>query len=180
VFVNRVPIGAPASIPDSLTGPSYLGDAPLLELKDPQMQALARQLTAADPARTAGRIGDWVNRNVGLDAPSPVRPGAGYTVRYRRGDPGTRALLFISLARAAGLPARLASGLVPSPNGFYFGSWPEVLLGDWVPVDLEAGRLPADPSRIRLMVGGAGRADELVPLLGAIRLQVLPPPLQAP
>jgi len=170
-----VPSGA-NPLQDSLIGPSYLGDSPLLQLHEPRLQALAQSLKGNDGPVTAGRIGDWMNRSVALARSGPARPGALATSMRREGDAASRSLLYLSLARADGIPARLASGLVRGTDGFHLDSWPEVWLGDWVPVDLRAGRLPADPNRIRLVIGGAGRSHELVPLIGAVTVQILLPP----
>jgi len=178
LFLSRVVPSGEISLQDSLIGPSYLGDALLLQLREARLQALAKSLKGGTPPVMAGRIGDWMNRSVALSRAGPGRPGALYTSMRREGDPACRALLYISLARADGIPARLASGLVRSGDGFHLDSWPEVWLGDWVPVDLRAGRLPADPNRIRLAIGGAGRSHELVPLFGAVTVHIVsqPPP----
>jgi transglutaminase-like putative cysteine protease len=47
-----------------------------------------------------------------------------------------------ALARASGLPARQAFGLVQDGEGFQFHAWAEVHAGDrWVPVDPTLGRV---------------------------------------
>lgn len=173
--ISRVLPSGSIPLQDSLIGPSYLGDSPLLQLHEARLQALAQSLKGNDGPVTAGRIGDWMNRSVALGRSGPARPGALATSMRREGDAASRALLYLSLARADGIPARLASGLVRGSDGFHLDSWPEVWLGDWVPVDLQAGRLPADPNRIRLVIGGAGRSHELVPLIGAVTVQILSP-----
>jgi len=71
----------------------------------------------------------------------------------RRGDCTEHAALFVTLARAAGIPAREVHGLlwVQELGAFGGHAWAEVALsGLWVPVDPTWGQLPADPTHIRL------------------------------
>ncbi|MCO4772549.1 MAG: lasso peptide biosynthesis protein [Deltaproteobacteria bacterium] len=71
----------------------------------------------------------------------------------RRGDCTEHAALFVTLARAAGIPAREVSGLlwVEELGAFGGHAWAEVALaGVWVPVDPTWGQVPADPAHIRL------------------------------
>lgn len=70
-----------------------------------------------------------------------------------RGDCTEHTTLFVTLARAAGLPAREVGGLLwVSELGAFGGhAWAEVALeGRWVPVDPTWGQMPADPAHIRL------------------------------
>src|SRR5690606_38728584 len=59
--------------------------------------------------------------------------------RERQGDCTEHAALFVALARAAGIPARNAAGIVYLSAGskgvFGYHAWAEVWLGQWVPVD---------------------------------------------
>ena len=71
----------------------------------------------------------------------------------RRGDCTEHAALFVTLSRAAGIPAREVSGLlwVPELGAFGGHAWAEVALGgEWVPIDPTWGQVPADPLHIRL------------------------------
>lgn len=71
----------------------------------------------------------------------------------RRGDCTEHAALFVTLARAAGIPAREVGGLlwVEELGAFGGHAWAEVALdGRWVPVDPTWGQVPADPAHIRL------------------------------
>ncbi len=71
----------------------------------------------------------------------------------RRGDCTEHAALFVTLSRAAGIPAREVSGLlwVRELGAFGGHAWAEVALGgEWVPVDPTWGQVPADPLHIRL------------------------------
>jgi transglutaminase-like putative cysteine protease len=81
-------------------------------------------------------------------------------------------VLFVALARAAGLPARPVAGLLLRDGRFYYHAWAEVYLGDWVPVDPMLGDLPASADRVRLTTGLARHVD-LLRLIGNLTLETL-------
>lgn len=66
------------------------------------------------------------------------------------GDCTEHTVLFIALARAAGIPARICSGLVFSKDAFYYHFWPEVYVGRWVQMDPTFGQIVADANHIQL------------------------------
>jgi transglutaminase-like putative cysteine protease len=81
--------------------------------------------------------------------------------------------------RAAGLPARLAAGLVYQDGAFYYHAWVEACAGMdngravWIACDPVFGQLPADATHIRLVTGGLDRQADLVRVLGRLELEVL-------
>ena len=82
-------------------------------------------------------------------------------------------MLYVALARALGLPARTAVGLV-HPNGrFYYHAWPEVWLDGWVAVDPTLDQYPADATHLRFLVGGLARQVELIRLIGRLDLEIV-------
>lgn len=101
----------------------------------------------------------------------------------QRGDCNEHALLFTTLARAAGIPAREVYGLIyKDDNRRTFGrhAWNEVVIdGVWVPVDPMWGEMTLSAAHVRLGAKGEG-PDRRLALAGA-RLEVLsldrePPP----
>jgi hypothetical protein len=78
----------------------------------------------------------------------------------------------VALARAAGIPARTAAGLVYSDGFFFYHAWPEVYLNGWVAVDPTFGQFPADAAHLRFTIGGLARQMELVRLIGRLQLEV--------
>ena len=79
-----------------------------------------------------------------------------YVALGRRGDCGTMAILFITLCRSAGIPARWQSGLYVTPD--YEGMAAEAGMHDWAMFYIEGyGWLFADPS----FGGSAFRAGNL-------------------
>jgi transglutaminase-like putative cysteine protease len=88
------------------------------------------------------------------------------------------------MARAAGIPSRVAIGLVNLRGAFYYHAWPEVFVSDakatgdtrtgvWIPVDPTLNQFPADVSHIRLARGGFERQAAILPLLGRAKIKVL-------
>ncbi len=59
----------------------------------------------------------------------------------RRGDCGVQTLLFITLCRAAGVPARWVSGWVVYPSGWNMHDWAEFYVEPhgWLPADCSRG-----------------------------------------
>jgi hypothetical protein len=152
----------------------FLAPAPLIESDDPRIQAQARLIVAGErePARAARLIHDWVSAHVERQV-TPGPPSAVRVLAARRGDCNEHTVLYVALARAAGLPARSVAGLVYLGGRFYYHAWPEVWLGDWVAVDPMLDQAPADAAHVRFVVDGLARQAELVPLIGGLKLEVL-------
>jgi transglutaminase superfamily protein len=152
----------------------FLQVEPLIQHGDVRLRALARQIAGAerDPAAVAQLLARWVTANI-KPAPAAGLASALNVLAARRGDCNERTVLYVALARAAGIPARPVAGLLAAGNRFYYHAWPEVYLGDWVPVDPTLGQFPADAAHLRFAIGGFARQLELVRVIGKLRLEVL-------
>jgi hypothetical protein len=152
----------------------FLDAEPLLEVRDAEIQALARRLrgSEADPRVVAKRINQWVHDSLKKEITVGV-PSAIATLHAREGDCNEHTQLYVALARAAGIPARVAAGLTYLDGKFYYHAWPEVWLQKWVAVDPTFGQFPADASHLRFTVGGLGRQADLLRLMGALHIDVL-------
>jgi hypothetical protein len=152
----------------------YLVGEPLVQTSDPRIQAQARQIVGRtrNPRRAAERITNWVHdelaKRVTISVPSAVE-----VLESRRGDCNEHTVLYVALARAVGLPARTAAGLVYVDGAFYYHAWPEVYLNGWVAVDPTFGQFPADASHLRFTIGGLARQVELIRLIGHLSLDVV-------
>jgi len=157
----------------SQVGP-YLQPDPMVQSRDPRIEAMARQIVGRrrDPVRAARRINEWVHDNIEKRVTVSV-PSAVEVLETRRGDCNEHTVLYVALARAAGLPARTASGLVYVDGAFYYHAWPEVYLNGWVAVDPTFGQMPADAAHLRFTIGGLARQVELIKLIGRLQLEVL-------
>jgi len=91
----------------------------------------------------------------------------------RAGDCNEHSVLFAALARAAGIPTRIAAGLLYTEGRFFYHAWNEVYLGEWIAVDPLMNQVPADPTHVRLITGELDRQVELVRALGRLSIKVL-------
>lgn len=165
----------PYRLPYRWGGPpeAELGATPLIQADDPRIMELARSIvrSEADPTHVARMLNEWVYRNLRKEITLSV-PSALQVLEARQGDCNEHTVLYVALARALGLPARTAVGLVHIRGRFYYHAWPEVWLGEWVAVDPTLGQFPADASHLRFLTGGLARQVELIRLIGRLQLEV--------
>jgi hypothetical protein len=147
---------------------------PLIQATDPRIVETARRIArgSTDPAQVAQRLSEWVYAELEKDVTLSV-PSALQVLEARSGDCNEHTVLYVALARALGLPARTAVGLVHINDSFYYHAWPEVWLGEWVAVDPTLGQYPADASHLRFLIGGLARQVELIRLIGRLQLEVI-------
>ncbi len=133
---------------------------------------------AEDRLEAARRLNTFVHDYV-QKVPTIGVPNGLEVLHSARGDCNEHTALFVSLARAAGIPARIAAGLVHSDrlgDAFFYHAWPEVRLGgptDWVPVDPTFGEFPADATHLKLVTGDLDRQVEIMGVMGRIRLDLV-------
>jgi hypothetical protein len=151
-----------------------LAASPLIQSNDPLIVATARRVIGrtTDPVEASRRLTTWVYETLDKDVTLSV-PSARQVLDAKKGDCNEHTVLYVALARAAGLPARTAVGLVYLRGHFYYHAWPEVWLGEWVAVDPTLGQFPADASHLRFILGGLARQVELIRLIGRLQLEVL-------
>ena len=131
--------------------------------------------------------------------PTVSLPSAREVLRTKVGDCNEHTALYVAMARALGIPARIAVGLVYMHGAFYYHAWPEVYLeegplaaagggtrqgrsaveepagrhGLWLPVDPTLNQFPADATHLRLTRGGLEKQAAIVPLIGRLRMTVV-------
>jgi hypothetical protein len=116
----------------------------------------------------------WVFESV-EKAPTLSIPSALDVLEQRRGDCNEHTVLYAALARAAGIPTRVAIGVVWSDEleGFYYHAWPEVFVdGTWRWTDPTLGQEIADATHIKLLEGGVETWPQLLPFLGKLEVHV--------
>ncbi|HEX9445829.1 MAG TPA: transglutaminase-like domain-containing protein [Candidatus Binatia bacterium] len=153
---------------------SYLQPTPFVQSDHPQIRALAREIVGAetDPVKASGRIKDWVYRGLAKE-PTVSIPNALEVLRTRKGDCNEHAVLFSALARAAGIPAKTAVGVVYLKGAFYYHAWSEVWLGEWVSLDPVLNQFPADVTHVKFLEGDIDRQVDILQLIGNLKIQVL-------
>ena len=108
----------------------------------PQIRKLAETIAGkeSNPALKAKRFYDWIAANIKYSYSieySTIPNISEYCRGHGYGDCGEEALLFISLCRLNGIPARWQSGWNTFPGGKDIHDWTEIYLPPygWVPVD---------------------------------------------
>jgi transglutaminase-like putative cysteine protease len=162
------------------TSVQYLAPEPLIESDDPAIRAEAELAVrgARDDRDRAERLTRYVN---GLleKKPTVSLPSAREVLRTKVGDCNEHTALYVAMARAVGIPARIAVGLVHVRGAFYYHAWPEVYLteasggGLWLPVDPTLNQFPADATHLRLARGGLDKQSSILPMVGRLKITVL-------
>jgi transglutaminase-like putative cysteine protease len=111
--------------------------------------------------------------------PTVSLPSAREVLRTRVGDCNEHTVLYVAMARAIGIPARIAVGLVSVGGAFYYHAWPEVYIADgaargmWLPVDPTLNEFPSDATHLRLARGGLEQQSRILPLVGRLQIEIL-------
>lgn len=179
--IPALPLLAPDT-PEAEPFASTLAGEPFLPVDHLDIRSKATEIVAGAANRTeaARRLADWVFEKV------EKRPVAGVpngleVLRRLEGDCNEHTVLYVSLARAAGIPARIAAGVVytdriDGEGAFYYHAWPEVHLGGptgWVPIDPTFGEFPADATHLKLAEGNLDSQLEIIGVMGRLRLEVV-------
>src|SRR2546422_1398112 len=162
----------------------YLAPEPFIESDAPEIIAeaeIAVRGGSGNRAR-AERLTRYVN---GLleKKPTVSLPSAREVLRTKVGDCNEHTALYVAMARALGIPARISVGLVFMRGAFYYHAWPEVYIkeeanagdgrGLWLPVDPTLNEFPADATHLRLARGGLDKQTVILPLIGRLKMTVL-------
>lgn len=123
---------------------------------------------------------EWVHGYL-IKAPTLSVPNALEVLRLGQGDCNEHTALFVALARAGGIPSRIAAGVVYADTigengGFYYHAWPEVYLGEktgWVPVDPTFGQFPADATHVKLVEGDLDKQVEIMGVMGRLGFKLI-------
>src|SRR5205823_5045066 len=167
----------------------YLAPEMLIESDAPEIRAEAEMavsgvIDSRDSRASGGvraraeRLTRYVNSLL-EKKPTVSIPSAREVLRTKVGDCNEHTALYVAMARAAGIPARTAVGLVFIHGAFYYHAWPEVYieegpgLGLWLPVDPTLNQFPADATHVRLARGGLEKQTAILPLIGRLKMTVL-------
>ena len=158
----------------------YLAPEPFIESDAPEIRAEAERMVrgVTGVRARAERLMREVNQLV-EKKPTVSLPSALEVLRTKVGDCNEHTVLFVALARAQGIPARINVGLVYVRGAFYYHAWPEVYLdegngrGMWLPVDPTFNQFPADATHVRLARGGLDQQTAILPLISRVKMTVL-------
>jgi hypothetical protein len=161
----------------------WLKPTPLIQSDHPKVQAAAAEARgdAADAVAATDRLIAYTAKNV-EDSLVVSVPSALEVLEKKRGACKEHTVLFVALARASGIPARVVSGIVYSDqmmiSGFYYHAWAEVWLagpdgpGAWIAVDPTFNQVPADATHIKLVEGDLDKMLDLMQVMGKLQVKV--------
>ena len=150
-------------LPIQNTESEFLAASAYIQAAHPDIQAKAKEILAgeANSWRAAERLCQWVYESIKDKAVVGGFDTSLNTLESLAGDCTEHTVLFIALARAAGIPSRICSGIVFSNDAFYYHFWPEVYVGKWVQMDPTSGQVIADANHIQLW-GGFLESDTMI------------------
>ncbi|MBK6941933.1 MAG: transglutaminase domain-containing protein [Planctomycetes bacterium] len=174
---QALPITAPAAELREFLEPNSF-----LQSDEPEILALAKEGVgdATDPWIAAQRLEALVHRTISKKSMDVVFASALEVCRTKEGDCSEHAMLLAGLCRAAGIPARVAMGLVYVGGIFGGHAWTEVSIdGEWYGLDGTIGHGVVDPTHVRMGVSslkGGSFGEAMIGItrgLGTIDLKIV-------
>jgi len=122
----------------------YLEERPPHIMFTPKVRQLVAQIVGKEtnPLAKARKLWDWETTNIRYafeDEYSTIASFSGKCLSLNKGDCGIQGTTFITLARAAGIPARWQSGWQTKPGEAGMHDWCEIYIEPW-------GWIVIDPS----------------------------------
>jgi transglutaminase-like putative cysteine protease len=113
-----------------------------------------------NPYLIAKKIFTWISTNIpwaGAREYSTIENISDYCITRKHGDCGIKTLLFITLCRYNGIPAKWQSGWMLHPGEVNLHDWSEIYLEGygWVPVDQSFGIVESDQEDVKYFFLGS-------------------------
>ncbi|MBN2106175.1 MAG: transglutaminase domain-containing protein [Deltaproteobacteria bacterium] len=165
--MRRATVALPAMEP-------FLHATPFIQCDSPVIRDFVRQQAGREKSAYAvvRNLTSWVYKNI-EKKPTLSIPSALEVLEKKQGDCNEHAVLLTALCRAAGVPSRVAAGLVHLNGSFFYHAWCEVFLGSWVSVDPTMDQVPADVSHIKFVDGDLENQISILKLIGKLEIDVL-------
>jgi hypothetical protein len=167
----------------STNSPFYAAIVPSLFLSEghPEIKRVADEIINGETnsLNVALKIAEWVHKNLDKE-PSPNIPIAADILKIKKGDCNEHATLMAALARAAGIPAKVITGIVYSDayasmrmSAFYYHAWVSLYVGEWLEIDPTFGQNFVDATHIALIEGELPQQMRLLNFVGQTQISVL-------
>ena len=142
---------------------------------NPKLIAKAKEIVGdeTDALAASTKLSKWVHDNMHSTFSARLT-NAIEVLEHLEGDCTEHSILFIGLARAAGLPAREVAGVVYVEGvkpGFYFHQWAKVWVGKWVDVDPTFNQPLVDATHIKLAEGDLFQQARIIPIIGQLQIK---------
>lgn len=121
----------------------WLEPSALMQTRDPLVLKTVAEVVGdeRDARKAAAKLARHVFTRLNKQSPTLSQAGAVQILKECRGDCSEHALLFVTLCRAAGIPARQCSGYV-CIGGLWGGhAWAEIWTGQWIGADPTTGEV---------------------------------------
>lgn len=167
------------TVPDQFTGdgaePADVQSTLFVQADDPQIrkQALSIRGALTNELDVVLALNRWVYQNV-AKVPAVSLPSAVDVLSRMEGDCNEHTYLFVALARALNIPARIRIGVVYVDGAFYYHAWPAVWTGHrWWELDPTMGQDAVDATHIALLEGELSEQLKLIGIVGRTRARIL-------
>jgi hypothetical protein len=175
--IKAVDYPAESSILRPVTDPKfadYLANSPYLDFDKQAVADQAARIVGdeTNAYRAAQKIRAWVYGNMVTRADIGIARSASDVLASKEGVCRDYAILFAALARAAGIPCKVVSGVLYTQDAFYYHSWAECYVGEWVPFD---ATLPADfvdATHVKMAEGDAMSMFSMSRVIGGLKADV--------
>jgi len=171
---DNLPAESPAvsDLPAGLE--EFLASSPYVQANDPKLIQQAGKIigTETNSLKAVLLIYEWVHKNVRKE-PAISVPSALAVLEVMSGDCNEHTYLFVGLARAAGLPAKILVGVTYNKGAFFYHAWPAVYVGRWLEMDPTLGQPAVDARHIKLLEGELNDQMKLMVFIGKLSIEVL-------
>jgi len=141
IWFNLQPMAVQPYNPSDAVYGEFTGEAPHIVFTD-KIRRLSDELTGAEtnPLSKARIFYNWMSETIRYSYAieySTIRNISEYCLSKQYGDCGQTVLLFMTLCRYNGIPARWQSGWLTMPGGKTIHDWTEIYVNPygWIPVD---------------------------------------------
>jgi len=175
--VTRENIPAASAPPNCAGAGSALASTPYVQADAAEIKELSQSLTSQVNSDTdkVKILAAWVYDNLKKQSVIGL-PDALTTLKTKTGDCNEHSSLFAALARAAGIPSRILSGVTGArDDAFFYHAWNEVCIGtQWVTVDTTTNQIPVDLTHLQFVRGELAQQIRLSALLGNLAIEPIP------
>ena len=153
----------------------FLEENAYVQSANPEITRLARQIVGRETnaCKAASLLRAWVNENMRANGDVAILRSSLDILHTKTGVCRDYAILYTALARAAGIPTRVVSGLVYWKGKFYYHAWAESYMYKWLPVDATLPTDFVDATHIKFAQGDATTMFGVAKLMGMIKADVI-------
>lgn len=151
----------------------FLSPSAFIQSDDSRMIDRANTITGpwTNSLTASLAIYDWVYKTV-QKAPTVSLPSALDVLLKPEGDCNEHTYLFVALARAAGIPAKIRVGLTLQNGMFYYHAWPSVYVGRWLDMDPTLNYKAVGADHISLFEGELAEQMKLMGVVGRLKVEI--------